>query len=547
MTSQDPSVRLLLMLTAALLAYILTMAPISYGDRINTASMAGTWLGTFFTAIGLIALMTQLQTFLKNLRGSRRFLLEKSTGEWATLLPRYLPENGLAEGILPGFIGWVQNAYKTDLQIRITQDDRQTAGSSGWSKLFAHCGITAQSLLEYGGQSAIMMPAVTGKLNPKSVPLADTIVEEGRILYGFSRYEFVALMIITGNAIEVFSLSASATSTKYLGTVLMASTEPVPFAQLARFDPYEGIRAIQVKDDNTRYVTDVPIQRSINYALGFLESRISKHRPYIIPAECQTELMESCEYPQWETKPRIPQLRRIKHSFEQIVCISGAPLMDYSQQNYDHSQWLELVLKDILPSVNQYSAKNKLAIELGLAMAALQPWSVLPVLPRSFVLAFQPLILPYVGDRESNISSLQGMMKQHCLQPTAGWETVEEQANALTLTGDIRTEFFCHSANTCCWYYQAMELVFHARNLDVEQVRITLATKITERHLESSEPGVQAKIRTLLSYGTNSTNSKCAPDWAVSIYAAFIWAWVSDAVDMPEIVFERFKRRVFLA
>ena len=37
------------------------MPPLEFNDRVNLASMIGTWLGSAFTGIGLIAVYSQLQ------------------------------------------------------------------------------------------------------------------------------------------------------------------------------------------------------------------------------------------------------------------------------------------------------------------------------------------------------------------------------------------------------------------------------------------------------------------------------------------------------
>ncbi|KAF2110927.1 hypothetical protein BDV96DRAFT_650533 [Lophiotrema nucula] len=498
------------------------MPPIAFGDKINTASMAGTWLGSLFTGIGLIALISQLQAFLKNIRGRRRYLYERSAGDWAAVIPRYLPETGLVEAILPGFLGWMQQAYVGDWTIQITQNDRLSSGSSGWSKLFAHCGISAQQLLTYGGPGARIVPAVTGRKDPRPAPLADTIVEEGRLLYGFSRYEFTALMIITGNALEVFSLSGSAASGQYLGTILMANTEPVPFAQLARFDSWDGIRGIKIREEQARHVTIVPIKKCINYALGILDTSLLKHRPYVIPSDSTNEY-EQGELKHWTKRPRVQQLKWIRYLWEQVVSISGAEIMDYSQQSDTQDRSIEAALESILPTASRPQTQDRLALELGIAMVALD-----------------------LGAAE-NIGRLQEMLKSHCSNATPGWSSPDEQANALSRNGDIRTEFFCQSANTCTWYYKAMELVFTARGLQLDQVRIALAAKITEQYMENFKLGVEEHDR-LRRFLNGGRSLQSVPEWAVQIYAAYVWAWLSDSIRMPtDDVFARFKRRVFLA
>lgn len=63
------------------------MAPLNVGDQINVTAVVGTWLGTIFTAVGLIAVFSQLRLVLVDLQQSKKSLLARSTGKWVALIP----------------------------------------------------------------------------------------------------------------------------------------------------------------------------------------------------------------------------------------------------------------------------------------------------------------------------------------------------------------------------------------------------------------------------------------------------------------------------
>lgn len=108
------------------------MAPVNGGDIISITAMVGTWLGTIFTAIGLIAVFSQLRLVWLGLQQSKKSLLARSTGKWVALIPQTgMPQQGLVERVAPGFLGFVQRSYLDGIKIYMTQDHRPMAGMSG--------------------------------------------------------------------------------------------------------------------------------------------------------------------------------------------------------------------------------------------------------------------------------------------------------------------------------------------------------------------------------------------------------------------------------
>lgn len=83
------------------------MAPIGLNDSIDAASLAGTWVGTIFTGLGLLAVFTQLRNLLLFVKTENRWK-ERAAGAWVDcILIDRLPSNGVQEGVLPVFSGWL--------------------------------------------------------------------------------------------------------------------------------------------------------------------------------------------------------------------------------------------------------------------------------------------------------------------------------------------------------------------------------------------------------------------------------------------------------
>lgn len=520
----------------------IAMAPLIFGDQINVASMAGTWLGTIFTAVGLIALFSQLQSVINDLRQSKNSLLARSAGNWVALIPKKdMPQRGLVESVAPSFLGWAQKAYTGKLHISMTQDVRTTAGTSGWSKLFAHCGIQAADLIRFGGQDARVFSAVTGDLGPGFPRLADLAFDNGRVLYGFSQSEFSALLIICGFPLSEFSISGCTTSTKFLGLMQLADNEP--FSQVARFDPHEGCRFIA--EDKERYTNDVPVHTCIDYALGMIRTSKRGDHSLIIPASILSSDTEYTEFAAWTVKPRTTQLNKIRYALEQLVSVSAADVLNYSIETNKDVEYEVTTMKSISPKFDFEREKCHQLLLIAHALAALQPWSLLPVLPDHFVQAFKPLIFPFIGSQLDTVNVLQEHMRKLKLKPLDGWDDIEQQAEALGHVGDIRTEFFSGSCGPCRWYFKAMKLVFDAQKFRIDDVRITLAALATRRYLEGTSIPDEF-VPNLKAYLKEERPMEEVPHWAVTVFATYLWGWLNDFIPM-EFDLGCFKRRVFLS
>lgn len=519
------------------------MAPLDTSDRINAAAMAGTWLGTLFTAIGLIALFSQLRSVLLDLQQSQKTLLARSTGSWMPLIPKKaMPQRGLVESVAPGFLGWVQRAYIDNVHTCLTQDNRTIAGTSGWSNVFAHCGIQAADLIQFGGSNARVFPAVTGDLGPGAPRLADLLFDNGRVLYGFSQNEFTALLIICGFSLSDFSISGCTTSNKFLGSMQLADHEP--FSQVARFDAHEGCR--DISQDKERYINNVPVQTCIDYAIGFLRTPKRGDHSFVIPAANSSTAAGQSEIAAWTMRPRAAQLNEIRYALEQLVSVSGADVLKYSVETSEDVEYESSAMNTIAPGHDFGRAMTRQTLLIAHALAALQPWGLLPVLPRHFVQAFKPLILPHVGSHSETVSVLQESMCKLKLKHLDGWDSIQQQAMALGQIGDIKDEFFSGSCSPCRNYHKAMIMVFAARSVCIDDVRINLAALVARRYLDGIS--VDDKfVPNLMAHLSQGRSSGEVPPWAITVFATYLWGWLNDFVEMDFDFRAKFKRRVFLS
>lgn len=518
------------------------MAPLDISDQINVAAVAGTWLGTLFTAIGLVAVFSQLRSVMRDMQQSQTTFLARYAGGWTALIPNEaMPQRGLVERVAPGFLGWVQRAYMYNMHACLTQCGRPTAGTTGWSNLFAQCGIQAAALFQFGGPNARVFPAVTGDLGPGAPRLADLIFDNGRVLYGFSQNEFTALLIICGFSLSDFSITGCTTSTNFLGTMQLADHEP--FSQVAQFDSHEACRTIA--QDQERHIIQVPIQTCVDYAVGLLRTPKRGDHSFIIPAATSPTAAENSEIAAWTIRPRAAQLNEIRLTLEQLVSVSGADVLKYSVETSGDVEYESFAMDKIAPGNSFGGAMTRQTLLIAHALAALKPWGLLPVLPRHFVQAFKPLVFPFVGSHSETVIVLQKNMCDLGLKPLDGWDSIQQQAMGLGQIGGIKDEFFSGSCAPCRNYYKAMIMVLDAHNVRVDEVRITLAALAARRYIsgivtDEFVPNLTAH----LSQGRLS--GKNIPPWAITVFATYLWGWLNDFVEMDFDFRAKFKRRIFL-
>ncbi len=75
------------------------------------------------------------------------------------------------------------------------------------------------------------------------------------------------------------------------------------------------------------------------------------------------------------------------------------------------------------------------------------------------------------------------------LKPLDGWDSIEQQAMGLGQIGDIKVEFFSGSCSPCRNYFKAMNMVFDAYSVRINDVRVTLAALTAHRYLDGISIG----------------------------------------------------------
>lgn len=562
------------------------MAPLTVNDRVNVSASVGTWLGSLFTAIGLIAVLSQLRAIIVSNRARQERFISRAAGIWSSCFHRQaLQAEGTIEQAAPAMGGWIQTLYLNNGTTKLMQSDTRQAGTSSRSKLFAQCSISPPELIQYGGPHASVYPA-TLRPSPRTPTQADIRIEDGRLEYGFSSTEFAALLIVAGLSSDAFTAKGTSSSVGYLGTMYLA--DHGPFAQIAHFDPHAGTRVMEV--ELTRLVHDVPIQAAIHLALGIL--KLSPERGdrewIVIPRQLLREEDDTDTKPLkarvWTELPRTSQLNELRYNIEQLALVSGGDMINYSSRSTTFSEREENIMEELLERCGMGVPSEQNAMLSAYAIDALHPWALLPVAPKHLLDGFAALLGPFVANREETLGVLSKHLR-HLLpegpsvSPKSGWKDAEDQIESLNRIGDIKTEYFCRSSNYCAYYFKAMTKVFHHAGLSRQTVRRRLAAEValqiqfnepiypdTKHRSEEKGPSTRAKfisaIMSHLNEGSPSESAEAAKSrdqhpfdfalgtedirWAVKIYATYLWGWLHDRQETDGNFMGKFRRRIFL-
>ncbi|KAL2005092.1 hypothetical protein VTN00DRAFT_2942 [Thermoascus crustaceus] len=515
---------------------------------LNIGSTIGTWIGTFFTGICLVAVFSQLRAVLASSTRRRQRFIARAAGRWSSLFDtaNVAFEEGLTEQSAPAISGWIQRKYLERASTKCMQCSNQTAGTSSWSQLFQQCSIDPRELLEYGGPRAKMLP--TGSKVPRPVVFADVRIEDGKLYYGFTAAEFAALLVIAGFRLTDLDVKGTSSSVTYPGSLYL--TDHGPFSQISHFDPHCGAKVMH--EELLRLVNPVPIRDAIHLALGVLELPAPRGgRRWVIPPIVPEERIHE-DLASWRLLPQATQLNNIYYNLEQLVNVSASEIAAYSVTAAKIRDSERRTMTEIL---GREMPNSQEALIAAYAIDALEPWSILPVAPRQFVYAMKKILEPYVDSREEMIDELSdALLTRDVTLPNSGWATVQEQSDSLQRLGDVKTEGFCRSSNYCAYYYRAMEVAFRDTGTELEEARKTLAANVAWDILYSNESPPeenQAFTRAMftermLEHLDSPRPWKTCLKWAVKVYATYLWGWLHDHVESDERFTQRFRRRVFL-
>lgn len=558
------------------------MAPLSLDSSIDTASLVGTWIGTFFTGVGLLAVLAQLRSLLRRMDAKNRRWKERAAGAWANcILVDRLPSNGIQEETVPNFSGWLQNFYMQERIITVSQDDRGVSGKSSWSNLFARMDIEAADLVAYGGPRR--QPALTRKnvivrntlwVRPLRPGLGDALVDNGSISYGFSAAEFAALIILCGFCARNFAPQSSQHSTSHYGQMLVA--EYGQFSQIAKFDSHHGFRDTpkSFKTD----MCDIPIAHSLNLAFGMIRVKGRRGRDWVIPRERSTLLdihndVSSAEV--WSAYALPQQLRTIEYSFERFVGTSELSSIDYSQRNdtfeaddvsvLDHLMYSSGFVLETKLSEDEAKVTAREVLNATHAIAAVLPWALAPVIPAHMVDALKVILDPFYKTTAFTVRVLQRELTMIPHQTfRAESRTGEELSQQLSLIVGDKNDFFgVTNSYLTSTYHESMSLVFRHKKIKLEDVRISLAAAVGSRRFlgrvkdrggsAKSHEAFQQNMEMYLERcylevdATMEKSSRNVPEWAIDVYATYLWGWITNFIPADPDLISYFRRRVFLA
>lgn len=558
------------------------MAPLSLDSSINTASLVGTWIGTFFTGVGLLAVLAQLRSLLRRMDAKNRRWKERAAGAWANcILVDRLPSNGIQEETVPNFSGWLQNFYMQERIITVSQDDRGVSGKSSWSDLFARMDIEAADLVAYGGPSR--QPALTRKnvivrnslsVRPLRPGLGDALVDNGSISYGFSAAEFAALIILCGFCARNFAPQSSQHSTSHYGQMLVA--EYGQFSQIAKFDSHHGFR--DTPKTFKKDMCDIPIAHSLNLAFGMIRVKGRRGRDWVIPRERSTRLdihndVSSAEV--WSAYALPQQLKTIEYSFERFVGTSELSSIDYSQRNdtfeaddvsvLDHLMYSSGFVLETNLSEDEAKVTAREVLNATHAIAAVLPWALAPVIPAHMVDALKLILDPFYKTTAFTVRVLQReltMIPHQTFRPES--RTGEELSQRLSLIADDKNAFFgVKNSGLTSTYHESMSLVFRHKEIKLVDVRISLAAAVGSRRFlrrvkdrggsAKSHEAFQQNMEKYLERcyleadATTEKSSRNVPEWAIDVYATYLWGWITSFIPADPDLISYFRRRVFLA
>ena len=228
--------------------------------------------------------------------------------------------------------------------------------------------------------------------------------------------------------------------------------------------------------------------------------------------------------------------------------VSGADVLKYSVETGKDIEYESLAMNTLSPGVDLGRAKTLQTLLGAHALAALQSWGLLPVLPRHFVQAFKPLVVPFIGSHSETVGALQERMCKLKLTPLDGWDSIQQQAMALGQMGDTKDELFSGSCSPYLNYHKAMNMVFDPYRVRVDGVRRTLAALAARRCLCLDEISVVADfVPILITHLSKHQFSDEVPPWTIAVFATCLWGWLINSIEVDLDFRGKCKGRVFLS
>jgi hypothetical protein len=550
---------------------------LTFDQCINISSMVGTWLGSLFTLLGLLAVIAQLRALLKDLSDDREERIRNASGAWAPCLKNlHRSDNGIVEGEAPSVTAWIRHYYSNRQNISITPYERQTAGGqASWSRLFARLQILPEELMELAGPDSPHRgtEASTWWSRPGQT---DLLVDGAKISYGLHGDEFAALLILSGFSPSNFHSTETSSDTGHLGYMYLGPHGP--FSQIAQLDgSSKALSMLQPGELVGRYVHQINVQKTIDLALGIFrfnclgrprvvvlaEDDIAKWQPFGSVHDARKQhLLNACF-----ANPSSQRILAVRRNLTHLTggeVSSKNPKLLFDIVATAHFDFLEIYLTEKsweTPLNLRYESEQvpfELAMRIAVVVAALQPWGLPVILPKSLVDALCPLLeeSSFLGASTDSPMLVQKVSEiPHTVRlniPGWDWKTL-----VLALEGlkAVKTSHFSGLSSRCSLYYDTMVFLFHQKKIDMGHVGTGLAAWCAVRYLypdvntarlgedfDEWERNFRAAVRERL-HGTPIDDP---PKWAHEILATFLHAWLKDSHAIKDNFRTIFRRRVFL-
>lgn len=465
-------------------------------------------------------------------------------------------------------------------------------GQSSWSRLFARLQIEPSTLLALSSTS----PSTTTAPFQEVPQPADILLDGAKISYGLQGAEFAALLILAGFSPSAFALQETRRADSHLGTMYVGPRELFAFEQVAQLDaPFAQLGDVQNGEGCGRYTHAMDVRHCIDLAMGVLRFDFrGKRRAIVVGAgeklpilpdrgdevaigKFEQKVLEVCF-----EKPSSARLTAVRRNLMYLTGRTWSPErgslydiptaadFDFDQVYITNSEW-----QTSFPALSYKYSKGsspEMALQIAIAVQALKPWGIMPVLPRTIPAALMPILSNCFPIKLEESKFLLASKFRTCPVETfsiPGW-TYSSMSSALDYLQDTETHGFGGLSSKCTLYYDAMLFVFGCYRMDIRAVETQLAVKCAVECLSLQEGGTYVdyycRLRDLsgvvcldskkcwreeveaavVERLTGSSASIDVEPWACEILAVYMHAWLSGSKHIEENFRGNFRRRVFL-
>jgi hypothetical protein len=543
------------------------MAPLDLGDRINLWSMIGTWVGTLATLFGLVAVIAQLRTLLKDFSDDRKETVKNAAGDYAICIPALSHlDVGHVEGKAPSIRSWINYYYHHDKDILVTPYERALkGGQSSWSKLFARLQIRPQELKNLGGPESKYEEMTRSNFGIGCYPRqVDLLIDGAKISYGMHGDEFAALLILSGISPSKFHPQQTSNAVSHLGRFFLGAHDT--FSQIAQFDgTMKNLRNFQNYEGAGRFAHSFNVRRCIDLALGILRVDCVG-REKILTFNSKKNLISLNPDFLDLTNSSAEEILTIRQNLTHIA--GGSPELDplydvaggsfnYIEDIRDRQIEWQIPLPDSIGLISGDGLDK--CFKMAFALTAIKPWGFPLVISRHLIAKFRKF-LSFSFDY-SKVHSPPILTREFRALPSKlvveipGW-TRSSMDKALDSLSDINQRGFSGLSSRSALYYDAMIVLFQHHKLRFESIQIGMAARCCTTYFASlskvkPESGTfeilpDKQFCAFIRERINAAPMDEPPFWAMEVLVTYLHAWLQGAHAVDDDFRQNFRRRVFL-